>query len=152
MTDHQFEIEVRVQFAIVHRATLKDRCHDGAALEARAITQRHGRGAVSSVFMLAENGEWLHAYTVVGEEIAPGPDYDAVERLNADGPRWCDHCGQRVYPHSARFVPSLRVPIDSANAGESAMLCRKCHATHEAGGTLLADRDPITGAEYGSIV
>jgi hypothetical protein len=32
------------------------------------------------------------------------------------------------------------------------MLCRKCHATHEEGGTLLADRDPITGAEYGSIV
>lgn len=152
MNEHTFEIEVRNGFRIVHTATLSDRCYDGAAWQASAIVERLGRGAVGSVLMLAENGEWLHAYTLTGGVIAPGRDYDAVERLNGDGPRWCDHCGRRVYPHTLRRIAALRVPIDSANAGESATLCKACAEIHDGGGTLLADRDPLTGAEYGTVV
>lgn len=64
---------------------------------------------------------------------------------------FCDHCAAEVTPDTRCIVASLTVPVASANEGESATLCRKCHATHAAGGTLLANRDPITGAEYGSL-
>jgi hypothetical protein len=43
---------------------------------------------------------------------------------------YCDDCGERVFMNSRYNVPILPVDITSANAGESAVLCRKCWETN----------------------
>jgi hypothetical protein len=40
---------------------------------------------------------------------------------------YCDNCGRELPAASDRFAfPSVPVPVSSANAGESATLCRTC--------------------------
>jgi len=41
---------------------------------------------------------------------------------------YCDDCGYRVYPKARCVVESLPRDIASANAGESATLCRRCYS------------------------
>ena len=40
---------------------------------------------------------------------------------------YCDHCGKVIPTGTAYAVARLPVDIDSANAGESAILCVECH-------------------------
>jgi hypothetical protein len=43
---------------------------------------------------------------------------------------FCDHCGEEVDPDNSTetfWVSELPVDIDSANAGESAVLCKLCY-------------------------
>ena len=49
-------------------------------------------------------------------------------------PTWCDNCATQVREYEQYWIDRLPVGIDSANAGESAVLCRTC-------------RDMVMGAE-----
>ena len=40
---------------------------------------------------------------------------------------YCDHCGKVIPTGKAYAVARLPVDIDSANAGESAILCVECY-------------------------
>lgn len=40
---------------------------------------------------------------------------------------YCDHCGKVIPTGKAYAVSSLPVNIDSANVGESAILCKACY-------------------------
>ena len=51
----------------------------------------------------------------------------AWERDNMKNKDYCDHCGKIIPTGKAYAVSSLPVNIDSANVGESAILCKACY-------------------------
>ena len=40
---------------------------------------------------------------------------------------WCDSCGDPIPIGKECFIDSLKIPIATANEGESATLCKVCH-------------------------
>jgi hypothetical protein len=45
---------------------------------------------------------------------------------------WCDNCGE---PNADHFISQLVIDIDSANSGESAVLCHDCFVNYRAEAT-----------------
>jgi hypothetical protein len=64
------------------------------------------------------------------------PDYD-----NADV-TYCDNCGEPLAPGTESWIAELVVPVNSANAGESAVLCGDCSLDYHFAGmwTTRGDR------------
>lgn len=57
----------------------------------------------------------------------PEESCEAAAQDAAPAPNYCDHCGTI----GAQFwISNLQLDIDSANAGESAVLCRTCYLAY----------------------
>ena len=55
---------------------------------------------------------------------------------------YCDHCGKVIPTGRAYAIAGLPVDIDSANAGESAILCGDCYLLLKIEGSAdMADGD-----------
>jgi hypothetical protein len=55
---------------------------------------------------------------------------------------YCDHCGKVIPAGRAYAIARLPVDIDSANAGESAILCGDCYLLLKIEGSAdMADGD-----------
>lgn len=44
---------------------------------------------------------------------------------------YCDDCGEPVKPHEMVVISRLATPVASANAGESAIICKPCYAEYK---------------------
>jgi hypothetical protein len=62
---------------------------------------------------------------------------------------YCDHCGDPIKSTECYSWNRLPVDIDSANAGECAVVCGTC-CDDILRRAAVSDCDPVTGQEYGT--
>jgi hypothetical protein len=58
---------------------------------------------------------------------------------------YCDNCGEPMLDKQALWIEELPIDVDSANAGESAVLCKACFIEldmQDALNNMLADISP----------
>ena len=52
---------------------------------------------------------------------------------------YCDHCGSKINIDSVHPISELNQNINSANKGESAILCETCKKDYDDGITLVEE-------------
>jgi hypothetical protein len=63
----------------------------------------------------------------------------------------CDHCGKPLTRRTRHVLYELPIDVHSANAGESAVLCARCHGAVRSADTLMEEAHRImeeAGAAY----